>query len=67
MLSDLTNEQRELETFMSDISERCWYAGWLEVTEYILWDEETAVDLPTWEGMYHQAIIANPDLIKRYS
>ena len=29
--------QKLLAEKMSDISERCWYAGWLFGTEYILW------------------------------
>jgi hypothetical protein len=27
-----------LKALMSDISERCWCAGWLVDTEYVLWD-----------------------------
>jgi hypothetical protein len=38
MLHDLTSEQRQLADFMSNISEKCYYAGWLSNLEYILWD-----------------------------
>ena len=37
MLWDLTPEQRKLETFMSDISEKCYCAGWISGLEYTLW------------------------------
>ena len=38
MLSDLPTEQKTLAELMSDISERCQYAGWLLNLEYVLWD-----------------------------
>jgi hypothetical protein len=38
MLQDLTNEQLVLADFMSDISERCYYAGWEQNLEYVLWN-----------------------------
>ena len=38
MLNALTSGQRQLADFMSDISEKCYYAGWLENLEYVLWD-----------------------------
>ncbi|MEP6466987.1 MAG: hypothetical protein ABJB05_11815 [Parafilimonas sp.] len=38
MLNDLTFEQRKLADFISDISERCYSASWLENLEYVLWD-----------------------------
>lgn len=37
MLADLTEEQKILAQYMSDISENCYCAGWLKDTEYILW------------------------------
>lgn len=37
MLFDLTTEQAALESFMSEISERCYSAGWMQDLEYVLW------------------------------
>lgn len=37
MLKDLTPDQEKLASFMSDISERCYYATWLLNLEYVLW------------------------------
>jgi hypothetical protein len=37
MLWDLTPEQKRLEEFMSDISEKCYTAGWIHNLEYVLW------------------------------
>jgi hypothetical protein len=37
MLSDLSEEQLLLHNVMSDISERCYCAGWLQNLEYVLW------------------------------
>lgn len=37
MLGDLTTQQRLLADAMSDISERCYYAGWMLDLEYHLW------------------------------
>ena len=38
MLIELTIEQRKLAEFMSDLSERCYCAGWIKDLEYFLWD-----------------------------
>jgi hypothetical protein len=38
MIKDLTSQQHLLADFMSDISERCYYAGWMRNLEYVLWD-----------------------------
>ncbi|MEI6948044.1 hypothetical protein V9K67_12675 [Paraflavisolibacter sp. H34] len=38
MIKDLTIQQRQLAGFMGDISERCYYAGWMQGLEYVLWD-----------------------------
>lgn len=38
MISDLTEAEKLLATHMSEISERCYAAGWMENTEYVLWD-----------------------------
>ena len=38
MIKDLTIEQAKLESFMSDISERCYSAGWLQNLEFALWN-----------------------------
>ena len=32
-----TGFQIALAGFMSELSERCWYAGWMADTEYALW------------------------------
>lgn len=37
MLSDLTVQQKRLADLMSDISERCYEAGWMPDLEYHLW------------------------------
>jgi hypothetical protein len=37
MLSDLNNEEAKLASYMSDISERCYYARWMENLELELW------------------------------
>lgn len=33
----MTPDQKKLADFMSDISERCYYAGWYKNLEYVLW------------------------------
>lgn len=38
MRKDLTNQQLLLADYMSNISERCYYAGWMQGLEYVLWD-----------------------------
>lgn len=38
MIKDLTSQQLLLEECMSDISERCHSAGWMQDLEYVLWD-----------------------------
>jgi hypothetical protein len=38
MLRDLTNDQRQLADFMSDLSEEAYCAGWMEGLEYALWE-----------------------------
>lgn len=42
MLKDLTPDQKVLSDFMSDISERCYYAGWMKNLEHVLWDAITS-------------------------
>ena len=37
MFKDLTPEQKELAQAMSEISEKCYCASWLENLEYVLW------------------------------
>jgi hypothetical protein len=37
MLKDLTEDQRALAQYMSDLSEEAYYAGWMEGLEYALW------------------------------
>ena len=38
MRQDLTTEQDILADYMSEISERCYSAGWMTNLEYVLWD-----------------------------
>jgi hypothetical protein len=38
MIHDLTEDERGLAELMSEISEKCYSAGWLEDLEYVLWD-----------------------------
>ena len=38
MKTDLTEIERRLANLMSDISEKCYSAGWATNTEYVLWD-----------------------------
>lgn len=37
MLEDLNENELQLATFMSDLSERCYNAGWMMNLEYVLW------------------------------
>lgn len=37
MRKDLTPKQLALADLMSNISERCYYAGWMQNVEYVLW------------------------------
>ncbi|WP_025146882.1 hypothetical protein [Pedobacter jeongneungensis] len=41
MESDLTEKELRLADFMSEISERCYAAGWMQNLEYILWHAVT--------------------------
>lgn len=41
MISDLKEGEKLLMNYMSDISERCYTAGWMENVEYVLWDAVT--------------------------
>jgi hypothetical protein len=38
MIKDLTEDERRLAGFMSEISEKCYSAGWMVDTEYVLWE-----------------------------
>ncbi|PAC31090.1 hypothetical protein [Flectobacillus sp. BAB-3569] len=38
MIADLTNTQRELAYYMSEISEKCYAASWMQGLEYALWN-----------------------------
>ena len=38
MLRDLTPAQRKLAEYMSHLSERAYYAGWIDGLEYALWE-----------------------------
>ncbi len=38
MLNNLSPTEKQLTELMSEISERCYSAGWMEGLEYVLWD-----------------------------
>ena len=38
MINDLTQDERQLAEFMSELSEKCYSAGWMMDLEYVLWD-----------------------------
>jgi hypothetical protein len=57
MIKHLTTEQERLATFMSEISERCYSAGWIQNLEYVLWD-----CLITGERKYGYASITKQDI-----
>ncbi|GAA4459766.1 hypothetical protein GCM10023189_33890 [Nibrella saemangeumensis] len=57
MLNDLTTQQRKLADFMSDLSEKCYSAGWLENLEYVLWDASI-----TGERKFGQDIVSQQDI-----
>lgn len=44
-LQDLTQEQRDLAEFISEISERRYRAGWMQGIEYEVWDAMHAPEL----------------------
>ena len=37
MIEDLTDPQKELAEYMSELSEDAYFAGWMEGLEYALW------------------------------
>jgi hypothetical protein len=47
MLSDLSPDARALADYMSDISQKTWFAGWMHGLEFILW---SALNGETAEG-----------------
>ena len=49
--------QASLADFMSEISERCYYAAWMRDLEYVLWDA-----LVNGERRYGQDIITKNDI-----
>lgn len=38
MIEDLTQDERRLAQLMSELSGRCYSAGWMAGLEYVLWD-----------------------------
>lgn len=42
MIAELTNDEQQLLHLMSEISERCYAAGWMYNLEYVLWDALTS-------------------------
>ena len=59
MLKDLAADQKILANFMSEISERCFSAGWMKDLEYVLWDA-----LTTGPRKYGQDAISQNDITK---
>ncbi len=57
MKKDLKGQQLLLANYMSHISERCYYAGWIQGLEYILWNA-----LLHGEKKYGQANISQNDI-----
>jgi hypothetical protein len=57
MLNCLTIEQRILADFMSNLSEKCYSAVWLENLEYVLWDT-----LTKGERKFGQDVISQQDI-----
>lgn len=57
MLKDLTPDQQELAIFMSDISEKCYYADWLSNLEYVLWEAVNSGERKYGHGFISQSDI----------
>src|SRR5690349_19338601 len=64
MLQELTIEQRKLANLMSSISEECYYAGWLQNLEYVLWDSIMNGERKYGHGFISQKQI---DLLRMYA
>ena len=64
MIKDLTIDQKILADFMSEISERCYSAGWMTNLEYVLWDT-----LTTGPRKYGHDTISQSDIVelRKYS
>jgi hypothetical protein len=64
MKQDLSNQQQLLADFMSDVSERCYSAGWILNLEYVLWNA-----IATGERKYgHDTITKeNIEILRNYS
>lgn len=50
MYHDLNIHEKKLADFMSELSERCYAAGWMENLEYVLW--ETTLNGPRDYGQF---------------
>jgi len=59
VINDLTSDQKHLAEFMSEISERCYFAGWMNNLEYVLWDV-----LESGQRTYGQDIITTKDITR---
>ena len=57
MKKDLTDQQLLLAEYMSDISERCYHAGWMVNLEYCLWHA-----LINGQRKYGQDMISKKDI-----
>ncbi|MFD2584454.1 hypothetical protein ACFSR6_18295 [Pedobacter vanadiisoli] len=57
MKSHLTEKELKLAHFMSEISERCYAAGWMQNLEYVLW--HAAIN---GERKYGQSYITEDDI-----
>ena len=57
MESDLTEKELRLAAFMSEISENCYSAGWMQNLEYALWNA-----VINGERKYGQSYITEADI-----
>lgn len=57
MMHDLTPKQKLLANLMSEVSERCYCAGWMQNLEYVLWEA-----LVNGERKYGQDTITQQDI-----
>lgn len=71
-MPELTQQEKQLATLMSEISKKCYSAGWMQDTEYVLWDgitsgprdfghdhitqEETSIPLDIWKQLFKEKV-----------
>lgn len=57
-MSSQETDQKQLKHLMSEISERCYHAGWLERTEFVLWKAVVEGPINWGQGRVDEADIA---------